>query len=133
MGVFDTVTGDFTSVGSAWGTGIYVDGRRGEHVPFYGSSSAVVGATYINDWIVRGTERWQVGAPAWRVQMVDAERASAELLYDAKSGVLVGGRFNGVGYKVSEKLVFARDVNGVQRCPGPSMDFGSKPLDWMGD
>jgi hypothetical protein len=133
LGVMNPATGRFVSVGPAWGDGTSFAGRVDEHVAFFGPKKASVGSAYLNDWAVRGSERWCDAWSAWRVQYTDETRASADYYYDARTGILVGRKFAGVGFKVTTWLVAARDVAGAVPGPRPSYDFGTQPLDWIGE
>ncbi len=133
LGVMDPATGTFVSAAQTWGPGVSHEGRRGEHVPFYGPTKASVGATYLNEWLVRGSDRWRGAWQTWRVQYTDPVRPSADLYFDTRSGVLVGRKYGGMGFVVTEWLVAAKNVAGVTAGPPPEYDFGSRPLDWLGD
>lgn len=133
LGVMDPLTGTFVSAAQTWGPGVSHEGRRGEHVPFYGPTKAAVGATYLNEWLVRGADRWRGAWQTWRVQYTDPVRPSADLYFDTRSGVLVGRKYGGMGFVVTEWLVAAKNVAGVTAGPPPEYDFGTRPLDWLGD
>jgi hypothetical protein len=129
LGVMDPANGVFTSVGPAFGAGGDFEGRKGEHVAFYGPVRTSIGSTFVNAWPVRGADRWMDAWNAWKVDAVDPQRASADHFYDQKSGVLVGRFFAGVGFQTKTWLVAVRDVAGATAGPPPSYPFGSLPLD----
>ncbi|MCG3134718.1 MAG: hypothetical protein HMLKMBBP_02069 [Planctomycetes bacterium] len=133
LGLFDPSTGVFTSAGTAWGSGVHFDGRKGEHVPFYGPLKANMGSAYVNQWPVKSMERWKDRWAAWRVEQSGPDRATQSLFFDSKSGVLVGHRQPGIGYVVTGWLVGATGVAGIGDCPPTGADMQGVPLLSLGE
>lgn len=126
VGVFDPDTGVFVDAVQAWGNGVHYDGVKGEHVAFFGPRKSAIGATYVNDWSVRGSERWQNAWACWKVHDQESTR---DLYFDTKTGLLVGSRFVGVGFVVTAWLTEAHNVRGVGACPPPNRNFDVEPGD----
>lgn len=121
VGVFDPASGAWLSAPRMGDGGGTIEGYPAEHVPFYGPKRASVGSTFVDDWPVRANVRWQ---DAWQAWKVTHPRTTAELYFDAASGVLVGRRMGGVGFVSTQWLVAAQNVPGVTPGPAPTYDFG---------
>jgi hypothetical protein len=74
----------------------------------------------MNDWPARSRERFRDTWDCWKVHDT---QSTADLFFDTKSGVLVGRRFTGMGYVVTEWLVEAHGVAGVRNGPPAGRDF----------
>ena len=120
VGIFDPDTGVFTEAVPVWGQGVHYDGRTGQHVPFFGPKRASLGSTYINDWSIRSSERWQGAWACWKVHQ---DASTLDLYFDTKTGVLVGSSFGGVGFKITAWLVEAHNVAGVANGPPANRNF----------
>jgi hypothetical protein len=82
-------------------TGFGLREMPGRHTRFFGPRRASVNSSYVNEWPVRAETRFKDTWDCWVV--VDPE-TTAELYYDKATGVLVGRRFSGIGYTVTEWL-----------------------------
>ncbi|MCE9637955.1 MAG: hypothetical protein K8T90_19820 [Planctomycetes bacterium] len=120
VGIFDPDTGVFTDAVPSWGQGVHYDGKVGRHVSFYGPKRASIGSTYVNDWSVRGAERWQA---TWAAFKVHDDQSTTDYYFDSASGVLVGSSFKGVGFVVTEWLVDSEHVAGATKGPAANRDF----------
>jgi len=100
--------------------GIRLAEKAGRHTRFFGPRRGSTNSTYLNDWSVRGDLRFRKTWDAWRV--VDPD-TSTELYYDKATGVLVGRKFVGVGFTVTEWLTEAPGVTGIGRCPPANRSF----------
>jgi hypothetical protein len=100
--------------------GIRLEEKAGRHTRFYGPKRGSTNSTYLNDWQVRGETRFRGAWDTWRV--VDPD-TSTELYYDKATGMLVGRKFSGVGFTVTEWLTEAKGVAGIGRCPPANRSF----------
>ena len=119
VGTFDVRSGLLDGASSPWELGGHPAQRAGEHLALYGPRGASVGSPYINEWTVRGRERFRDTWDAWKVH--DSE-STATRYFDTATGVYVGRRLVGVGYTVDEWLVEATGPGGGTG-PGPGVAF----------
>ncbi len=85
--------------------------RAGRHTRFFGPKSGSLNSAYVNEWPVRGETRFK---DTWNCWLVIDPETTAELYYDKATGVLVGRKFAGVGYTITEWL---SGVSGLKRPP----------------
>ncbi len=119
VGIFDPDDGIWISASRSTFSDMRLPAREGDQVPFYGPRNGVVGRSYINTWMVRGEQRWQDSWDTYRVLDDD----STECYYDSETGVLVGRRFAGIGYEITEWLTDHSRVRNIDECPPPNRTF----------
>lgn len=73
----------------------------GRHTRFFGPRKASVNSSYVNEWPVRAETRFK---DTWNCWVVVEPATTAELYYDKASGILVGRKFSGIGYSITEWL-----------------------------
>jgi hypothetical protein len=100
--------------------GIRLAEQSGRHTRFFGPKRSSTNSTYLNDWSVRSEARFRETWVTWRV--IDPE-TSTELYYDKATGVLVGRKFVGVGFTVTEWLTAVQGVAGIGNCPPANRTF----------
>ena len=98
--------------------------RAGTHTRFFGPKKGSLNSSYVNDWPVRGETRFKGTWDCWLV--VDPE-TTAELYYDKATGVLVGRKFSGIGYTVTEWLSGASGLKRPLTAVPPNRNFDETP------
>lgn len=120
VGTFDPATGLWTEAMRLGNDGGTIEGAPGEHVPFYGPKRSAVGSTFVDDWVVRESVRWQGAWTSWKLIH---PRTTAEFYFDSNTGLLVGRRMPGIGWTSTSWLVGAQNVPGARPGPAPPYDF----------
>src|SRR5262245_58222708 len=100
VGVMDAKSGAILR-GDGEEGGFELRERAGRHTRFFGPKSGSLNSAYVNDWPVRGETRFK---DTWNCWLVVDPESTSELYYDKTTGVLVGRKFAGVGYTVTEWL-----------------------------
>lgn len=117
---FVTSTGVTTDAGALDLGGVRRAQPVGVHTWFFGPSDVDPGESHVNGWKVIGTERH---LDTWDVARVHHPASTEVLLYDQRTGVLVGREFRGMGVRRDEWLVGAKGLPGLSDGPPAAHTF----------
>jgi hypothetical protein len=100
------------------------------HTRFFGPKRASLNSSYVNEWPVRAELRFK---DKWDCWVVVHPETTAELYYDKASGVLVGRKFAGIGFTVTEWLSGATGLKKPLATLPPNRNFDDKPAQEAAD